>query len=127
MASDVYPSVGLTTLQDLSTYDVRSVTKGKAADNQSYVSSQTTGKTFRVAGNLDATWELSLYAKDNESEVPAAIRPGQPIDVQLVNDTQLYTMIVDSSSLEIDIESGTLVGISLSCSAVNAASYNAAE
>jgi len=127
MASDVYPAVGLTTLGDLSTYDVRSCTKGKAAANQSYVSSQTDGKTFRSEGNLDATWELSLYAKDDESEVPAAFRPGQVISVQLVNDTQAYTMIVDSSSLEIDIETGSLVGISLSCSADSATSYHVAE
>ena len=127
MPTDVFPSVGLTTLQDLSTYDVRTVSKGKTADNQSYVSSQTTGKTFRVPGNLDATWEISLYAHDNESEIPAAMRPGQSIDVQLVNDSQLYTMIIDSSSLEVDIETGSLVGISLSCSAVSAASYHAAE
>jgi len=127
MASDTYSSVGLTTLQDLSTYDVRTCTKGKAADNKSFVSSQTLGKTHRVEGNLDATWEISLYAKSTESEVPAALRPGQIISVQLVADSQLYTMIIDSSSLEVDIESGELLGISLSCSADSATSYHAAE
>ena len=127
MASDVYPAVGLTTLGDLSTYDVRTYTKGKAADNQSYVSSQTDGKTFRKPGNLDATWEISLYAHDDTSEIPAGLRPGQIISVQFVNDTQAYTMMIDSSSLEIDVEAGTLVGISLSCSADSATSYHAAE
>ena len=127
MATNVYSSKGLTTLGDLSTYDVRTYTKGKAADNQSYVSSQTLGKTFRVEGNLDATWEISLYAHDDESEIPAGLRPGQVISVQFVNDTQAYTMIVDSSSLEVDVEAGTLVGISLSCSADSAASYHVAE
>lgn len=127
MASDTYSAVGLTTLGDLSTYDVRSCTKGKAADNKSFVSSQTAGKTHRIPGNLDATWEISLYAKDDESEVPAALRPGQVFSIQLVNDTQAYTMIVDSSSLEVDIESGDLVGISISASADSATSYNAAE
>ncbi len=127
MASDVYSAVGLVTTGDLSTYDVLMCTKGKAADNQSYVSSQTGGKTYRVEGNLDATWELSLKAKDGESEVPSAFRPGQVISVQLQHDTQVYTMIVDTSSLEVDIASGALVGISLSCSADSSTSYHVAE
>ena len=127
MASDTYSAVGLVTTGDLSTYDVRTNTKGKAADNKSFVSSQTGGKTHRVEGNLDATWEISLYAKGDESEVPAALRPGQIISVQMQHDTQAYTMIIDSSSLEIDIEAGDLVGISLSCSADSGTSYNAAE
>lgn len=127
MASDVYSAVGLVTLGDLSSYDVRTCTKGKAADNKSYVSSQTDGKTHRVPGNLDATWEISLYSKDDESEVPSALRPGQIISVQLKDDSQTYTMIIDSSSLEVDIEAGELVGISLSCSADSGTSYNAAE
>ncbi len=127
MATDVYSAVGLVTTGDLSTYDVRTYTKGKAADNKSYVSSQTGGKTHRVEGNLDATWEISLYAKDGVSEVPAAFRPGQIISVQFQHDTQTYTMIIGSSSLEIDVEAGELVGISLSCSADSGTSYNAAE
>jgi len=125
--TDTYSAVGITTTGDLSTYDVRSCTKGKAADNKSFVSSLTAGKTHRVEGNLDATWELSLYAKDGESEIPAALRPGQIISVQLVADSQTYTMIIDSSSLEVNVESGDLVGISLSCSADSATSYHAAE
>lgn len=127
MASDVYSAVGLVTTGDLSTYDVRTCNKGKAADNKSYVSSQTGGKTFSVEGNLSATWELSLYAHDGESEVPAAFRPGQVISIQLEHDAQPYTMRVDSSSVEIDVESGDLVGISLSCQADSSTSYNAAE
>ena len=123
----VYPAVGLVTLQDLVTYEVRTCTKTKTADNQAYVSSLTDGKTFRKPGNLDASWEISLYAKDNESEVPAAFRPGQVFSLQLEDDTQLYTMIVDSSAIEVDIESGANIGISLSCSADSATSYNAAE
>lgn len=127
MASDTYSAVGLVTLGDLSSYDVRTCNKGKAADNKSFVSSQTGGKTHRVPGNLDATWEISLYAKDDQSEVPSALRPGQIISVQLKDDSQTYTMIIDSSSLEVDIEAGELVGISLSCSADSGTSYHAAE
>lgn len=127
MASDTYSPVGLVTTGDLATYDVRSSSPGKAADNKAFVSSQTGGKTHRVAGNLDATWTLSLYAKDEESEMPSALRAGQTISVQLEHDTQAYTMIIDSSDLEVNIESGDLVGISLSCSADSATSYNAAE
>ncbi len=127
MASDTYSAVGLVTLGDLSTYDVRTQTKGKAAENQAFVSSQTDGKNHRVPGNLDATWEISVYAKDGESEVPAAFRPGQIISVQFQHDTQPYTMIIDTSSLEIDVEGGALVGFALSCSADSATSYHAAE
>ncbi len=127
MASDVFSAVGMVTTGDLSTYDVRTCTKGKAADNKAFVSSQTAGKTHRVPGNLDATWEISLYAKGDESEMPAALRPGQIISVQLEHDTQTYTMIIGSSSLEVDVEAGELVGISLSCSADSGTSYNAAE
>ena len=127
MASDTFSAVGMVTTGDLSTYDVRTCTKGKAADNQAFVSSQTAGKTHRIEGNLDATWELSLYAKGDESEMPSAFRPGQVISVQLEHDTQTYTMIVDTSSLEVDVEAGALVGIALSCSADSATSYHAAE
>lgn len=125
--TDTYSAVGLVTTGDLSTFDVRTCNKGKAADNKSFVSSKTGGKTHRVAGNLDATWEISLYAKDGESEVPSALRAGQVISVQLQHDTQTYTMIIDSSSLEVNIEAGDLVGIALSCSADSDTSYHAAE
>lgn len=127
MASDTYSPVGLVTLGDFSTYDVRTASKGKAADNQSFVSSQTGGKTHRMEGNLDATWEISVYAKDGESEIPAAFRPGQIISVQLEHDTQAYTMIIDSSTLDVDVEAGTLVGFALSCSADSGSSYHVAE
>ncbi len=127
MASDTFSAVGMVTLGDLSTYDVRTCNKGKAADNKAFVSSQTGGKTHRVEGNLDATWELSLYAKGDESEIPATLRPGQVISIQLEHDTQAYTMIIDSSSLDVDVEAGELVSISLSCSADSGTSYNAAE
>lgn len=127
MASNTYSAVGLVTTGDLSTYDVRTCTKGKAADNKSFVSSQTGGKTHRVPGNLDATWEISLYSKSGESEMPSALRPGQIISVKFTADSQTYTMIIDSSSLEIDVEAGELVGITLSCSADSASSYHAAE
>lgn len=127
MASDVFSAVGMVTTGDLSTYDVRTCNKGKAADNKSYVSSQTGGKEYSVEGNLSATWEISLYAKDGESEIPAALRPGQKISVQLQYDTQAYTMRIDSSTVEVDVESGDLVGISLSCRADSGTSYHAAE
>jgi len=119
----VHSSVGLATSGALSTYEVRTITKGRAADNKPYVSSQTGGKTHRKAGNVDATWDVSLYAPANTTEVPAALKPGQTISVQLTNDTKAYKMIIDSSSLEVDIEGGELVGISLGCSAVDDDSY----
>lgn len=115
--------VGMVTTANLSTYEVRTITKGRAAANVAWVSSKTTGKTFRKPGNLDATWEISLYSKEDETEIPAALKAGQIITVQLGDDASSKTMIIDSSSLEVDIEAGTLVGISLSCSADAATSY----
>jgi len=117
-------AVGLTTAGDLSTYEVRSITKGRSADNKPWVSSLTDGKTHRAPGNLDRTWEISLYAPSGTTEVPAALRSGEEISVQPTGDSGAMDMIIDSSSLEIDIEGGELIGISLSCSAVNAGSYN---
>ena len=119
----VESAVGMVTSGDLSTYEVRTVTKRKTADNQSYVSSLTAGKTHREAGNEDATWDITLYAPASTTEVPAALRPGQEISVQLEHDSQAYTMVVDSSELLVDIEAGALVAISLTCSAVDANSY----
>jgi len=121
----VHSAVGLVTTGDLSTYEVRTISKGRTADNKAYVSSLTAGKTKRKAGNLDATWAISLYSKTNITEVPAALQAGQTIGIQLQNDSQSYNMIIDSSDLEVDIEGGELVGISLACSAVDDTSYPA--
>lgn len=115
--------IGKITLKDLSTYDVRTCTKGKAADNKSFVSSQTAGKTHRVPGNLDATWELFLNTKNNETEIPTILDPGQIIKLQLEKDIRAYTMIIDSSSLEIHAEADEQAGILLSCSADSTNSY----
>lgn len=125
--TNVYSAVGLTTTQDLSTYDVRSFNPSKSADNKAYVSSLTDGKTFRVEGNLDSSVAISLYAKDGESEIPAALRAGKVISVQLVGDSQLYTYIVDTADVEVDVESGELIAYSLACSADSATSYHAGE
>lgn len=122
----VHSSVGLAvTAGDLSTFEVRVVTKHKTADNKAYVSSKTEGKTKRVAGNEDATWDISLYSKTNITEVPTDLQPGKTIALKLTNDAQSYNMIVDSSDLEVDIEAGELVGIALTCSAVDGDSYPA--
>lgn len=116
-------AVGLTTAGDLSTYEIRTITKGRVADNKPWVSSLTDGKTHRAPGNLDRTWAISLYAPDGVVEVPAALLAGETISVQVTGDSSSYDMIIDDASLEIDIEGGELIGISLSCSAVSADSY----
>lgn len=118
-------AVALTVGSDLLSYEVRTITKGNVSANQAYVSSLTGGKTFREAGNLDATWEISLYAPVGTYEVPAVLRAGQKIKIKTPSDGTEQHMIIDSSSLEVDIEAGTLIGISLSCSAVDADSYPA--
>lgn len=123
MATDVHSAVGLLTAGDLTTYDVRSCTRAESADNKAYVSSQTAGKTFRKPGNRDATWEISLYCKSGDKDMPAALKADQIINIQIPTGANTERMIIDSSSLEVNIESGDLLGISLSCSAVDAVSY----
>jgi len=125
MASSVQSAVGLTTSQDLTTYDVRTITKRKSAANTAYVSSLTDGKTFRKAGNQDAGWDISIFSKATETEIPAALRAGQEITVQLSTDGASKKMIIDESTCEVNIETGDLVGISISASAVDANSYPA--
>lgn len=122
----VQSAVGMTigfSAAGATTYDVRTITKSNVADNKSYVSSLTSGKTLRVPGNLDATWEISLYCSSGLYEIPDELRAGQIVKLKTPAGGSDVDMIVDSSSLEIDIEAGELLGISLSCSAVNAASY----
>lgn len=114
----VQTCVAMTTSGDLTSYEVRTITKNKTADNKAYVSSLTQGKTLRVAGNEDASWEISLYGKSGESEIPDALKAGQEITIQTSIDGSSKTMLIDSSSLEVDIEAGEIIGISLSCSAV---------
>lgn len=106
------------------TYDVRSITKSRVADNQAYVSSKTGGKTFRVDGNLDATWEISLFALSGMEHIPSELQPGQRIKVKCpVADGVTEEMLVDSATLEVDVGAAAVIGISLSCSAVDGSSY----
>ena len=113
----------LTTTGDLSTYDVRTITANETADNQSYVSSLTGGNTYRVIGNMDKTWDISLYLANGTYEIPAALTPGQTITCTLPTGGTSQLMMIDSAALEVDIESGALLGLSLTCSATTAASY----
>jgi len=105
---------GLVTSEDLSAYHVRSYSRRATSDNQSFVSTQTDGKTHRVPGNRDAGFDISLFADE-----------GNTITVKLENEDSSHTMIVDEASLEVNVETGELIGISLTCSAVDADSYDA--
>ena len=106
------------------TYDVLTIMKTGTSGNVSYVSSLTDGKTFRAPGNLDATWEITLKAPNGTYEVPAELRAGQIIVLKTPSGSgDALTMIVDTAALEIDIEAGELLGISLSCSANAVSSY----
>jgi len=119
----VQSSVGLLTAGGLVTYDVRTITQGHAADNRTYVSSKTGGKTFRETGNLDKTWEVTLYAPSGVKEMPAALKAGQIVTAEIPAGATSRKMLIDSSTLEVNIESGDLIGINLSLSAIDAASY----
>ena len=78
----VQTCVAMTVGGTLISYDVRSITRGKAAANVPYVSSLTDGKTHRVEGNMDATWEISLYANLGMYEIPAVLMAGQTITIE---------------------------------------------
>lgn len=119
----VQSSVGLLTAGDLVLYDVRTCTRTKTSDNKSYVSSLTEGRTFRVPGNLDATMAISLYGKTGEYDIPDELETGKTISVQIPSGASVEEYIVGEAAFEIDIESGENLGIALTCSAVNAASY----
>ncbi len=119
----VQSAVGLATAGDLITYEIRTCTRNRSSDNKSYVSSLTAGKTYREHGPLDATWDISLYAKSGELDIPDALETGKTLSVQMPAGASTEVMIIDSSALEVDIEGGEIIGISLTCSAVNANSY----
>lgn len=119
----VQSSVGLLTAGGLVAYDVRTINQGHTADNKEYVSSKTGGKTFNEPGNLNASWEISLYAASGTKEVPAALRAGQLITCEIPAGATSQQMLISSSSLEVNIETGELIGISLSCVPYQAASY----
>lgn len=116
----VHSAVGLTVTEDLTNYEVRTISKGQTADNKAFVSSKTGGKTCREPGNIDKTWDISLYAPDNVIEIPSALEAGKTISVKINGEAKAYKMIIDSSAMEVDIEGGEIVGISLGCSAVDA-------
>lgn len=59
--------------------DVRTVTITLSAENQSYVSSSTSGWVRRNAGNFDATLSLSIY----ESDLSALILPNSIYSVKV--------------------------------------------
>jgi len=117
-------AVGKTISGTLGTpYEVRTITKGRTADNKAYVSSLTDGKTHREKGNIDRTWSISVYAQSGQTEIPDELLPGEEITLQVTGDAASKAMIIDSADLEIDIEGGELLGFSLSCSAIDADSY----
>ena len=123
--ADAKSAKGLVTSEDLSTYHVKSYSKRGTSNNQSFVSTQTGGKTHRVPGNRDVGWDISLFADKTSDDVPVALREGNEITVKLENEDSSHTMIVDEASLEVNVETGELIGISLTCSAVDDSSYDA--
>lgn len=121
--SDVHSIIGIATVGDLSAYDVRTFTENRSADNKAFVSSATDGKTERVAGNLDKTWDISLYAKVTEFNIPTALDPGAELTCEIPAGAASLTMIIDTAVCEVNWETGELISYALTCSAVSSASY----
>jgi len=119
----VQSSVGLLTAGGLVAYDVRTITQNNSADNKEYVSSKTDGKTFNEPGNLNKSWDISLYAPAACKEVPAALKAGQLISCEIPAGATSQQMLISTANLEVNIESGDLIGISLTCVPYQAASY----
>ena len=119
----VQTCVGMTVGGSLAAWDVKTITRGKTVGDVAYVSSLTAGRTFRVPGNQDRTWEITLLAKTGEYEIPAALSPGVNITLQTPAAGLSEKMLVQSASLEIDIATDSVIGFSLSCAAVDVDSY----
>ena len=119
----VQSSKGLATTGDLSTYDVKSITAADSADNQEYVSSKTGGNTYNEPGNLNKSWNISLYAAAGTYECPAGLKAGQLITCTLPTGGTSRQMLISTSDVVTDIASGALISIDMTCVPYQAASY----
>ena len=91
--------------------DIRTMTLTLTRSNQSYVSSSTSGITKRIKGNLDVSFSYTLY----EATPASLILPNAVKHAKLYVDSSTFWELKwvrfgELSGLEVDIESGTLVG-----------------
>jgi len=97
--------------------DVRTVTITITADNQSYVSSSTAGKTKRTAGNISAAIAVTVY-EDDFADLPA-VNSDARMRVY-VNATEFwlfeFVRFGEASDLTVDRETAALVGATLNAS-----------
>ncbi len=117
---------GTLSIEAQTTYDIRSWSLSKVADNQAFVSSQTAGKTHRVKGNIDMSMNISLFAPDGAIELGAGIEIGEEVDIIATTDgVNSFTgpIIIDSMEIVVNIEAGENIGIDIVGSGVSALSY----
>jgi len=119
----VQSSKGLATIGLFAGYDVRSIAVNDSADNQEYVSSQTAGRVFNEPGNLNKSWDISLYIKSGEYECPAALKPGQLITCTLPTGGTSRQMLISTSGVGTSVETGAIMTHELTCVPYRAASY----
>lgn len=94
--------------------DVRTVTITITADNQSYVSSATSGQTKRTAGNISATIAVTVY-DDDFGDLPA-VNDDNRLRVYVDATTfWLFEFVkwAEASDLTVDREAAAIVGATL--------------
>ncbi len=126
MGSPISGNGGTLSIAAQGGYDIRSWSLSRVADNQAYVSSQTTGRTYRVKGNRDMSMNISLFAPDGDIDLGAGIEEGETVEViATTNGIASFTgnVIIDSMEIVVNVETGENIGIDLVCSGVDANSY----
>ena len=128
MSAPISGNGGTVSVAAVTTYDIRSWSLSRSADNQAYVSSQTSGKTYRIKGNRDMTMHISLYAPDGDIDLAVGIEEGETIAVVATTDGSTSwsgNVIIDNMELVVNVETGENIGIELDCSGVDTDSYPA--
>lgn len=118
---------GTLSIKAVTTYDIKSWSRSVVADNQAYVSSQTSGRNYRVAGNLDGTFSISLYAPDGAMlGHDTNLEPGEIAAIVATTDgvhSWSGNIIIDSVEVLVNVETGENIGIEITGSAVDSTSY----
>ena len=117
---------GTLSIHGQSTYDIRSWSLSRTADNQAFVSSQTAGATYRVKGNRDMTMNLSLYSPDGDIDLASGIEEGETVTIIGTTDgVKTFTgdIIIDSMEIVVNVETGENIGIDIVGSGVSSSSY----
>ena len=99
--------------------NVRNITITETSDNKAYATNDTDGQMNRVAGHLDWSGSLELYAESGTLIVPNSMAAGGAFVLIAKSDGTKNvsgTAIIDSVENNIDVESGDLVSVTINFS-----------